>query len=68
MSGYPGHETLRSDPEDEDCYRCGKRPKEGVQLLECRACHDIVCTASCIAGVGVKCFQCEETSAPPARG
>lgn len=53
-----------SEPEDfsEECIRCGEVVPAGDELVECPTCGERVCTAHCIAGRWVSCFQCEETA------
>jgi len=43
------------------CPRCGEKfdPEEDG-LEKCPECEETVCTANCIAGKHVRCFQCEE--------
>lgn len=43
------------------CPRCSEKiDPERDELLKCPECEEEVCTARCIAGRNVRCFQCEE--------
>lgn len=39
------------------CDRCGEPSEE---VLECPSCNETVCTDRCMAGRGVRCFNCED--------
>ena len=44
------------------CSRCQEKiDTERDELLRCPQCEEVVCTARCIAGRNVRCFQCEES-------
>ena len=43
------------------CPRCEQLIPVGEALFVCPRCDELVCTARCIAGRNVACFQCEES-------
>ena len=42
------------------CPRCAEKVHDGDEVLRCPDCGEECCTAFCIAGKNVRCFQCEE--------
>jgi len=47
----------------EACPRCWQSiDLQEDRILTCPSCGDDCCTRSCIAGVGVTCFRCEEAA------
>lgn len=42
------------------CDGCGETVPGSDELVECPACGVRKCTTRCIAGRGVRCFECEE--------
>lgn len=46
-----------------ECPRCKEKfdPKD-AEILKCPTCEEEVCTAHCVAGKHVACFQCEASA------
>ena len=42
------------------CPRCKEKVGKDDEVLRCPECEEECCTAHCIAGAKVACFECEE--------